>query len=279
MVMSCFQHAIACFKQGSRGSKAWWLLAGALWMASMPAQADEATPEAKPAASNWDVHLSLGAFVFPEYRGSRDYRALPLPMVGATWNNRLWLNPIGGARWSLTPDKALSVGPVVKYVRGRRNRGELSNLSRASGGFAGGVFAHYRLGPVQLEGEVIHALSGGLEGSQAQLQAHLHGRLSPRLHYSTGPAVKWASSRWNDAYFGISATDAERSGLPAYTPGAGLTELQLHGRLSYILDRQSAISVFGSVGRLLEDAADSPIVSEVGRPQQVYFGLMWSRKL
>src|SRR5690606_15207346 len=134
--------------------------------------------------------------------------------------------------------------------------------------------ASYGIGAARLEGDVLHALSGGLEGTQVQLRFSLDGRFSPRLHYGVGPAVKWASGDWSEAYFGVSAADAERSGLQAYAPGSGFTELRLQSRLTYILDRQSAITVFGSIGRLVHDAADSPIVSEVGRAQQAYVGVM-----
>lgn len=227
----------------------------------------------------WVANLGIAAVVFPEYSGSRSYRALPLPSISAHWEDRLSISPLEGVQLNLLPGKALKFGPVVTYARGRPARGELSDLARVRGGFAGGGFIDYRLGPLTLGGDAIHAFSGGLEGYRARLQLRWHGIAASRWIFGLGPSLTWSSREWAGAYFDISAEDASRSGLPAYSARSGLSDVRLNGHLTYMLSRKTSITAFGSMGRLLGGAADSPIVREHGRPQQGFAGIMLMHRL
>src|SRR5690606_23473777 len=93
-----------------------------------------------------------------------------------------------------------------------------------------------------------------------------------------GPALPWTRAGWTDAYFGISEAGAARSGLPRYRAGAGVTDVRINVHASYFLSAKAAITVNGAWGRLCNDAADSPIVTERGRPQQAFLGAMLTHR-
>lgn len=222
----------------------------------------------------WTMSVGLTTVVLPEFNGSDSYRMLPLPLISAEWEERLSISPLRGVQLNLLPGKAIRLGPVINYSRGRSSRGKLSDFERVSGGFSGGAFVAYRKGPFQLESDVTRAFSGGLEGYQAQLDLRLYGMAAPGLMYSIGPALTWSSHDWAGIYYDVSAADAGRSGLPEYSAGPGFTSVRLGGSLTYIITRKASITAFGSAGRLVRSAADSPIVKELGRPQQGFAGLM-----
>lgn len=227
----------------------------------------------------WAANIGLAAVVFPEYAGSRRYRALPVPSISAQWEDRLSISPLEGAQLNLLPGKALNFGPAVTYARGRPARGELSDLARVRGGFGGGGFVSYQSGPITLGGDAIHAISGGLEGYRVRLQLSWRGMAASRWLFGLGPALTWSSREWAGTYFDISAEDASRSGLPAYSARSGVSDVRLNGHLAYMLSRKTSLTAFGSVGRLLGGAADSPIVREHGRPQQGFAGIMLMHRL
>src|SRR5690606_15646515 len=106
----------------------------------------------------WSGSAGVGLAAVPKYAGADRYRVLALPMLTLQWEHRLDISPIGGMRLDLRPGEALSFGPTLQYARGRRSRGELSDLPGTGGGFVAGIFAGYRTGPLTLNGDVVRAV-------------------------------------------------------------------------------------------------------------------------
>jgi outer membrane protein len=85
-------------------------------------------------------------------------------------------------------------------------------MASSSGGFAAGAFVSYHQGALRLNTNVVHGISGDLDGYRVQMRLSLHGRASARLLYAVGPSLAWTNGDWANTYFGISAEDAKRSG-------------------------------------------------------------------
>lgn len=229
--------------------------------------------------AGWSGFYGFGVAVLPEYSGSSTYRTLPLPMFSLNWKDRLLISPFGGVRVNFRPGQALGVGPVLQYASGRDDRGALSDFRDISGGAAAGLFASYRAGRVQVGADVIQALTGGVEGYRGRLRLSIDSRPAPRVMIALNPSISWLSRDWAETQYGVSESDAERSGFQAFEPGSGFSEVRLDTRISYLFSRQSAVTALLGVGRLIGDAADSPIVTEAGRPEQAFVGIMFTRRL
>lgn len=94
-------------------------------------------------------------------------------------------------------------------------------------------------------------------------------RLKARAELST----TWADKNYNEAFFGVTAAQSQRSGLRRHQPEGGFKDAGLSLDLDYSLTDHWGIN--GRVGykRLLGDAADSPLVENKGSADQFSGGL------
>jgi MipA family protein len=99
-------------------------------------------------------------------------------------------------------------------------------------------------------------------------------RPSQGTFVSIGASVSWGDEKFMAARFGISPEAAERSGKPAYDPGAGLRDVALTVQWRTDIDRSWTVWVSGGVSRLLGPAADSPLSLQAGQAA-VGVGAAW----
>lgn len=225
-------------------------------------------------AGGWRAVVGVGGAVLPRYSGADSYRARPLPFVDVRWGDRVFFNPFRGLGWNAVQRDGFEAGPLVRYLGGRRGSGALSDARSVRGGVAAGVFVTQRIGRLRIDAEATAPFTGDVDGVRAVLGASLDGLLTPRLSYSIGPSLVWSSRRFSDSIYGLSERDAAATGLEPYRAGAGVTEVRINGRLGYRFAGAWSLTLVGGVGRLLGDAADSPIVDDVGDPVQYFGGLV-----
>ena len=95
----------------------------------------------------------------------------------------------------------------------------------------------------------------------------------PPIFYAAGPRAAFADADYIDAYFGIGRTQSAKSGLQRYDAGGGLVSYGIGGFMSMPLYGPVSVSVFGGYDRLASEVADSPLVQERGRENQVSIGV------
>jgi outer membrane scaffolding protein for murein synthesis (MipA/OmpV family) len=84
----------------------------------------------------------------------------------------------------------------------------------------------------------------------------------------------WADEDYMSSYFGIDAADAARSGLDEFSADEGFKDVSVGGGISYRLFERVSVSVVGLYTRLIDDAADSPVVDDVGNENQFFGGAL-----
>ncbi len=91
--------------------------------------------------------------------------------------------------------------------------------------------------------------------------------------FSIGPRLTWSDDRYHDAWFGVTPTAALASGLPAYDPGGGIQAYGTAAAFLMQLSPQWGIYTYAKYDRLVGDAADSPIVRQLGSRHQISAGV------
>lgn len=259
-------------------------LAGAV---SLLAYAGELTAQ-ETRASSWRIMSGAAVMVFPEYAGSDEYRALPLPITEITYRNRLYLGPSSnglgialGAYAIRTPrfDVAIEVGGQSDRRASRADA--LAGMDDRDWGAAAGASMTYRTGPLEATAGVVRGFndgSGTLGNATVSLSRPV-GRLIPTV----GLGATFADARQMRRDFGVTSAEATRRQSlidggdrrlrpdegNAYRPNGGLHHLS--GTLSaiYVLSRRWAILSLGGVDGLGGNAQDSPIV----RRREQYWGI------
>ncbi|WP_198370378.1 MipA/OmpV family protein [Roseomonas rosulenta] len=243
-----------------------------------------------PAAAQTDARISgfftLGALSTPEYQGSSDRIISPLVAArlayGSNYIETATLSAGLGLRANVSPWPEIEFGP---FLGQRRGRSDVENervrlLEDIDDSFEAGVFVRVPFRnvldsrdeaaiEVQFQGDVSWTASGNLlffGGSY---------RFNPtdRLRLSALALATYASDRYNQTFFGVTAAGAAASGLPEYKASSGIRDVGLTFTANYEITGGWGITGVVNYRRLLGDAADSPIVSGEGNANQLSFGL------
>lgn len=221
------------------------------------------------------VRVGLGAQLEPEFIGSDDLQLLPLVNFNLARGDDLFAfeAPDDGFGLALISTGGFSFGPAAN-IQGKRKESELgAPLGKVSTTVEVGGFAEYKASEsIRLRAELRQGI-GGHEGLVGSFGADRIWRDGDRYVFSIGPRVLFSNSKYQRAYFGITDAGALASGLPAYRPDGGIHAVAATSGLTYQFDPQWGAFGFARYERLVGDAADSPIVRELGSRNQLSGGV------
>jgi outer membrane scaffolding protein for murein synthesis (MipA/OmpV family) len=235
------------------------------------------------------LSLSLGAagVYRPEFKGSKDYEFKPLPFVGLRYGlgDRYVALEGPSLRANVLSGQVLEFGPVISYERGRKK--DIKNLAvRRLGEIDAavnvGAFARKRLkvgaGDLTIGVEALTDTGKVHKGVLATAGVGYDRQLNDRWNVSANLSATWADRKYMRTYYGVSGAGAAASGFSPYVASAGIENVEVGASLSYrISDRWSALAL-GGYRRLVDSAADSPIVARGGSANQgqVAFALLYN---
>lgn len=203
---------------GSRKTAATGLaLIGLLASGSVLAQA---APGAKPRSS---VGLAVVAQKSP-YAGY-DTDVLPVPVIN--WEGKKFHFRGGSVGYTLFDNDSTSVSLLaspyfMRFKRKDTDDVQLRQLSNRSMSAMAGVAVRHTAPWGVLQGNVQAEVSGHGGGLAADAK-YSYPIPTGRVVLVPGVGAQYASSSLNDYYFGISAVEAQRSGLAEYRAGSGVS--------------------------------------------------------
>jgi outer membrane protein len=211
--------------------------------------------------------IGLGVAAVPVYEGSRDYRALPVPLINYQSGNffispRAGL-PAMGLKTDLAPD--WTAGAFVGMALGR----DAADSDRTRGlddiDFHGtyGAFLEWSPGPYSLMVAYRQAARSGYGGT-LDLRATYDAWHNTSNRVTVGASTQWADHNSMQTWFGVTPSQSARSreGLDAYSPSAGFKSVALFGTWAHRIDaRWSAVTTLG-VNSLVGDARNSPLTEK-----------------
>ncbi|WP_159716148.1 MipA/OmpV family protein, partial [Geminicoccus flavidas] len=126
--------------------------------------------------------------------------------------------------------------------------------------------ASYEVGPGALYASVTRTL-GGSDGLTGEFGAVLsRTSLTDTITMTVGTSATWADSNYMDSYFGVTPSQAARSGLAVYDAEAGFKRIDVDLGVTWRFAENWTLTGQAGLGYLLGDAADSPIVKEELQP-------------
>ena len=204
------------------------------------------------------VELGLGVSVDPTYPGADDNQASP-------W--LIWRNvQLGGGA---TPGDAqgFSFSPSFNTI-GERDPDDddaLAGLDQIDRAYEFGGQVNYGIGPVTAYGSLRKGF-GGHEGLVGSIGAKYRTEVNDRLTLWSGLALGYGDDEYTQTYFGVSPSEAASSGYAEYSPGGGFNTAIAKLEARYALTDSTALLGEVEYGRLIGDAADSPIVQDRDQP-------------
>ena len=235
-----------------------------------------AVPAVSSAAGDVKYSLGAGVGIVPDYEGSEDYKAAPVPYFSAQWKsgrymkidgNVLKINLLANERWSL--------GPVAQYRPERDDDVDNNRVSKMDkidaavevGAFLGYKLALFHVAPKydswDIGAQLVTDASGEHDGILATARTGYTFR-NDKMSTRVGASVTYADDDYMDTYFSVSASDANRSGLKPYKAESGIKDVGVDLMLRYNMNENWSIRGIAAYIALLEDAKDSPIVDDEG---------------
>jgi outer membrane scaffolding protein for murein synthesis (MipA/OmpV family) len=229
----------------------------------------------------WKFELAAGAGAVPRYSGSKEYQAAPMLSFDVTAPGG-WFFGTSGLGWGTTIGDNAKVRAYIgaSGIRYDKNsvfggsdylRGMGDIKSRALVGMAGG----YTIGEAVISASVQYAPQdkdrgeNGLATKQGQLSVEM-----PLFDFAGGAisgslSTEYGDSGYMQTWYGVTQTQARRTGFARHTPDAGLVSAGIGVKWSRQAGENGNWFVSAEAKRLLGDAAKSPVVQKANQ-----FGLM-----
>lgn len=221
--------------------------------------------------------LGLGVAAVPDYEGSDDYEAVPVPYLNWQGEHR-YFNLTGlTAKANLLGVDFIEFGPRL-HIRRKRDdvhNNQVDDMRSTDTAVEVGAFVAAKYQRWRAEAWVSQDVANAYNGQLAGAQGSYTYPISASWVLKGAVNTTYASGRFMETYFGVDSEDSQRSGLREYNANAGFKDVGGDVALSYTgWERWGLTGVF-SYDRLLNDAEDSP-VTKVGDENQYVAGLFFA---
>lgn len=254
------------------------VVAAVLAIASPAAAQSSLAPQALPPplvpAGEWRMSIGAGALVAPDYLGSDSFSLSPIVSPEIRWReDTVFLSLRDGLGVTLLRQGRVSMGGILRprFGRDQDDHDALRGMGDIGIAGEGGVFLRYA-DPAWRAALELRQGFGGHSGVVADARLDRVVRLRPDLILTAGPRLSWGSEDFAETFFGVDARQASRSGYARFAPQEYWFAGVAAGVIWALNDRWS-MTAFGEVGRILGDAADSPLVDGRGSATQAVLGL------
>ena len=204
-----------------------------------------------PADSDWRINIGASVAFAPDYPGSTEYEAVPLPLIDIEWRGSYFLSTQRGLGVVLFRTGLFRAGTRLTYDRGRKSseNARLSGLRDIESSIEGGAFFEYYRKNWRFAGDIRKGITDGHQGIVASGSAAVGGRFSDNTNLILGAETHYADSTYMNAYFGRGSFIAE----------SGVRDIGGFMNFVYMLTPQAYLALDSRVSLLLGDAAGSPL--------------------
>jgi outer membrane protein len=261
-----------------------FVLPAAAGAADLPPAVPASSAVAAAAVPNWIVTVGLEGRVGPAWTGApaSELRlgGLPLFSVRRVGDPPPYFGPRDGIGFDVLDVGPFRFGPAFNLIWERKasSYSALNGLGNVNTTIQAGGFAEYWPAAwLRLRGELRQGFGGegGVSGDGFLDAVIPFGQ----FRWSAGPRITVESAPAINPYFGITQAQSIGSaaaGLPAlpiYHASGGLSSYGVGTQLEEFFSDQWAAHGFVEFQRLTDSAANSPLVTQRGSPDQWTFGL------
>ena len=245
------------------------LLGGLLWSsASLADTGDGAAPD--PNA----ITLALGAGIerLPSFPGAKSHRNEPIPYVDFEWPDHVSLSTLDGLQVDVIGGNVLHGGFFGDYQWGRdtedlspRLREKLNPLSPR---LTTGGYLEWQL---TKQFDVGTNLSHDINGAGAYLNVYAEWDLPKVWLIEHSLQVRWQAMNGPamSRFFGVTPIQASELDVPSWRPGSGSQLADLEYDVFVPTGQHTGVALALTYGRLLGNAADSPLATRFGSATQI----------
>jgi len=227
-----------------------------------------------PVVQAADISVGGGIGIAPDYEGSEDYEAVPVPFADVKFGNGMYVKLLGlNLRANLIPSDMWRLGPVYNY-RAKRDDVEndaVDNMKEVSDANELGIFGGFEYNNWFVSLEFLADTANAHEGWTSKLRGGYNWVINNSWALSIGASTTYADDDYMQTYFGVTAADAARSGLSQYNADSGIKDIGIDLGLNWTITQNWSAKGLASFTQLVGDADDgSPVVDQGSEGQ--FFG-------
>ena len=222
--------------------------------------------------------------VVPDYLGSDDYTfgAAPAGVFRFGDTDRYLRLLVTDINVNLIDSASWSFGPAFNYRLGRDDVDDsaVDDMSDIDGTFEVGAFGGWTwVGQddprhrFAVGTEFLYDVGNEHDGYLISGSVRYFQPVARPLTLSIGAALTYGSGDYMDTYFGVNAGNVGSSGLSAFKADSGLRDIRVPLMAIFSFSENWHLSGGVIYTRLLNDAADSPVVDDRGSKDQLFAGL------
>ena len=227
------------------------------------------------------VGILVGAA--PDYLGSKTYKGVAAPYLKYTLSGSNQYLLLRGTELSfnLADHPVFRFGPVLNYrpERSSVDNNQVDRMEKIDSAIEGGAFVGLEL--IDKNNPRCRFLttltwtadmSGAYNGWLVTGLVKGWWAMDKDWDISLGVSSTYGDSAYTSRYFGVDTADAFLSGLPRYNASAGFRDVSAVPAIVYHVNQNWHIAGGVRYMRLLGDAANSPVVDNVGSKDQWVMG-------
>jgi outer membrane protein len=263
------------------------VLACALFLISHAAFAGQPDDLPKP---DLDIRVDAGAISAPAFLGSKNYQVAAVPNITVKYSDKFFASLQDGVGYNIVNDNGWRIGPLAKYALARGDNGDnplkiagdktnaLRGLGNVDGTVELGGFIEYTWMGLSIETELrqgVNGHNGLINDINVTYTKDIHSMFYNAdypLIISLNPHATIVDSSYNEAYFGVNASQSVHSGLPRYTADGGLLSYGFGMNLTVPLNKNISLTWTSDYTRVAGDAGNSPLVKLRGSESQWTLG-------
>ncbi|MCE4063185.1 MipA/OmpV family protein [Pandoraea sputorum] len=230
-------------------------------------QPDPSLPTNTP-ESGYEFTLGGGVGVSPRYMGSDEYRATPALNLALQTPIGVFIG-LSGIGYRLSLPAGFFVSAALSYDGGRKDDPKGldsgSKKLRGMGNIKGSLFTTLQAGYTISDLAVVSVatdipLTNRDRGNIYRFSVDSVLYKSAADSVGIGATAHFASGKYAQTYFGVTANQSLNSGFGQYAPGGGLYGVSLTANWTHKFTKHWSTTVAGGVMRYTGNAAKSPIV-------------------
>ncbi|HUU66448.1 MAG TPA: MipA/OmpV family protein [Methyloceanibacter sp.] len=247
-------------------------------LAGMAAAVVSASPAVAEPEAGRTIALGGSVIVKPKYEGSDEFEYIPIPIIIPRFSEtpdedpstfkkfrkRVNFRGLDDIRIRALGSERLQLGAVTGYITNReQNDGDkLRGWGDVEGGLVLGGYAGFSVGAIQFDAAILDKVTGDESGFELRFGAETTQQLTERTTIVARVGTTFGSEDYMQTYFGITPQQSARSkaDVPVYSADAGIKDVFLAIGGTVDLTDRWLLKAGGRYGRLVGEAADSPVV-------------------
>ncbi len=227
-------------------------------------------------AGKVETSLGLGVGWMPDYEGSDDYEAVPIPYAKVTWGEGGYLLLNGTSLRVNLINETFQFGPILQYRRERGNVDDdrVERMDKIDGATEAGAFLAYKFDSLLLGIDAVTDISNEHDGYLITLRGAYTFDFCDGSNIVPFISTTYADDDYMETYFQVDPGNVGSSGLSYYEAEACFKDVSLGLNSDMVFSNNWLVQGTAVYTKLLDDAKDSPLVDDVGDDNQFFVGLV-----